>query len=530
MATLVPAGEANGAVADFGAPLDGRALLQWMPEQFGTGHSYTAGQAVAAAQRYDVISAFPQAFGSAVPSMRSANPRLVLLAYSNGMFAPATRGPASANPFALDWYARDASGNYIQNASNNNWLMNPANSGWVQNRASNCATLIAQSGYDGCMLDTLGVAPLTAGYCTSLAYNAATGANWTRADWLNATTQLAAAARSTVTPSLVVGNGLKDGPSIAESQQLFNGMDGAMAESFLRAATQSASTYPSVTTWQQNVDMLSTPPKPILAVTKLFAQATSAQAAQWHLFSMASFLLGTDGRSYFYFASSSSEQPISTTPWTTGVGSPTAAYGLRDGVYQRPFTNGRVVVNPSASAVTVPLDGVYTRQDGTVVAGSLSMPPSTGEVLTNSSAAVPDAPTGVTATAGDASVVVSFVAPQNDGGSAVTGYTATATDGADGSTVAATGNASPITIGGLTNGHSYTVSVAATNAVGTGASSAASGSVTPRAPATVPDAPTGVTATAGDASVVVSFVAPQNDGGSAVTGYTATATDGADGS
>jgi hypothetical protein len=40
--------------------------------------------------------------------------------------------------------------------------------------------LIAQSSYDGCMLDTPGVAPLTAGYYTLAPYNAATGANWTR--------------------------------------------------------------------------------------------------------------------------------------------------------------------------------------------------------------------------------------------------------------------------------------------------------------------------------------------------------------
>ena len=96
-----------------------------MPEQFGTGHSYTADQAVAAARRYDVISAFPQAFGSAEASMRSENPQLVLLAYSNGMFVPPNRGPASTTPYPLDWYARDASGNYIQNASNKNWLMHP---------------------------------------------------------------------------------------------------------------------------------------------------------------------------------------------------------------------------------------------------------------------------------------------------------------------------------------------------------------------------------------------------------------------
>ncbi len=60
----------------------------------------------------------------------------------------------------------------------------------------------------------------------------------------------------------------------------------------------------------------------------------------------------------------------------------------------------------------------------------------------------------------------------------------------------ATGTASPITVTGLTNGDSYTFTVTATNGIGTGPASAASNAVTP---ASVPGAPTGVSATAGKA-------------------------------
>ncbi len=74
---------------------------------------------------------------------------------------------------------------------------------------------------------------------------------------------------------------------------------------------------------------------------------------------------------------------------------------------------------------------------------------------------------------------------------------------------------------GLTNGTSYTFTVSATNANGAGPASAQSNAVTPGR-TTVPGAPTGVTATAGDGSAQVSWTAPANNGGSPITSYTVT--------
>ncbi|MGA8145945.1 MAG: CARDB domain-containing protein, partial [Gallionellaceae bacterium] len=82
---------------------------------------------------------------------------------------------------------------------------------------------------------------------------------------------------------------------------------------------------------------------------------------------------------------------------------------------------------------------------------------------------------------------------------------------------------SPCTVSGLTNGTSYTFTVHATNAKGNSAESGSSNAVTP---ATVPGAPTIGTATAGNGSASVAFTAPASNGGSAITGYTATSTPG----
>ena len=75
---------------------------------------------------------------------------------------------------------------------------------------------------------------------------------------------------------------------------------------------------------------------------------------------------------------------------------------------------------------------------------------------------------------------------------------------------------------GLTNGTAYSFSVTATNSLGTGPA-ATSGTVTPQ---TVPGVPLAVSALAGNASVTVSWSAPDSNGGAAITSYTATSTGG----
>jgi hypothetical protein len=131
---------------------------------------------------------------------------------------------------------------------------------------------------------------------------------------------------------------------------------------------------------------------------------------------------------------------------------------------------------------------------------------------------VPGAPTNVTATAGNAHAKVSFSEPASNGASAITGYTVT-TNPPAGTDINAGSTLLAHTITGLTNGTAYIFSVQASNTVGTGPASSPSNSVTP---SDAPGAPTNVTATAGNAQAIVSFLAPSSNGGSAITGYTVT--------
>ena len=139
-------------------------------------------------------------------------------------------------------------------------------------------------------------------------------------------------------------------------------------------------------------------------------------------------------------------------------------------------------------------------------------------------AAIPAAGTvtNVTATAGKASANVAWTAPSSGG--SPTNYTITPYIGSTAQTttvINGTPPATSTTISGLTPGQSYTFRVQASNPNGAGTQSAASNAVTVQAP-TAPTAPTGITVDPATGSVKVGWIAPTDNGGSALTGYRVT--------
>ncbi|MCX7841697.1 MAG: S-layer homology domain-containing protein, partial [Clostridia bacterium] len=130
--------------------------------------------------------------------------------------------------------------------------------------------------------------------------------------------------------------------------------------------------------------------------------------------------------------------------------------------------------------------------------------------------------------AGNAQATVSFTAPASNGGSPITHYTVKVfKNGSEQPSLSTTGAATTIAVIGLENDVTYTFKVFATNSAGSGPDSDESNAVTPAAPvtppvfsATVPDAPHGINAIAGNASAIISFRAPAFDGGTPVASYT----------
>ena len=139
-------------------------------------------------------------------------------------------------------------------------------------------------------------------------------------------------------------------------------------------------------------------------------------------------------------------------------------------------------------------------------------------LYTCASNCVPSAPRNVAVTrASRTEIDVTWEAPESNGGLAVSGYTATASV-TGGAAVTCASTALSCRLTGLTAGATYSITVTATNAAGSGASSTAKTLAAGVAPST-PGTPTMV---AGNGEIQVSWTAPVDNGGLAISKYTVT--------
>ena len=135
------------------------------------------------------------------------------------------------------------------------------------------------------------------------------------------------------------------------------------------------------------------------------------------------------------------------------------------------------------------------------------------EAITATPKTVPAAPSNLTATVGNGEVVIGFDAGSN-GGDAITNYEYSVDGGDTWMAFDPAVTTSPLTVPDLANGTAYSIVLRAVNGVGVGPASQAVSAT----PITVPAAPTGLSASAGNAEVVIGFVAGDN-GGAAITNY-----------
>jgi titin len=173
-----------------------------------------------------------------------------------------------------------------------------------------------------------------------------------------------------------------------------------------------------------------------------------------------------------------------TAPASTG-GSPLTGYRITpriSGVAQTPVLTGSASTSfnvtglTNGTAYTFVVAAINAAGTGPNSSASSSITPAT----------VPGAPTAVSGTSGNASVRLTWTAPSSNGGRSISGYRVTPFVATTAQTPVLTGSTSTsFTVNGLNNGTAYTFTVAAINAMGTGADSSPSAPVTPRVPVRV---------------------------------------------
>src|SRR3984957_12183820 len=131
----------------------------------------------------------------------------------------------------------------------------------------------------------------------------------------------------------------------------------------------------------------------------------------------------------------------------------------------------------------------------------------------------PGTPAAPTPTPGITSATVTWTAPASNN-SPITGYIVTPyLNGVAQPPLSYGASTTTQTLTGLTAGASYTFTVTAVNAIGTGSASPRSAAVIPYV---LPAAPTIGSVSAGDSAATVNWTAPASNGGSPITGYAVT--------
>ncbi|MFC1466376.1 MAG: putative glycoside hydrolase [Candidatus Brachytrichaceae bacterium NZ_4S206] len=187
---------------------------------------------------------------------------------------------------------------------------------------------------------------------------------------------------------IIGGYAWKDGLAFAarsdEAQTLATLADGIHIAEFLRSPISKTTEFKPEANWKRDIDYLSVASqdnKVVLLTTRLIG-APEELTRQWLSYATASYLLGKNG-AYTYFQFDAGDPAYSNDPVLNApIGAPVEAYTkLSSGIYQRKFSKGLVLVNPTNEQKKTTLDGAYKSLQGNPVDASITMGPRTGIIL-----------------------------------------------------------------------------------------------------------------------------------------------------
>jgi hypothetical protein len=196
-----------------------------------------------------------------------------------------------------------------------------------------------------------------------------------------------AALREQIKPRVVLASAaVTDTQYIA---QVLPNVDGILLENFARDADAPMEQFPDEAAWRQNIDALaglSTNPDTIILTSTRFPEAADRPlplVQQWANFALASFLLAANNTHAFFGMPDPHVQQFMNVPaLNVQLGLPFGGMVKTNGVYQRRFVRGLVLVNPSNAKRILNLARAYQNALGEKFT-ALEIEPHTGLVLLN---------------------------------------------------------------------------------------------------------------------------------------------------
>jgi len=371
-------------------------------------------QYIAAHDSMLITDGYPVA-DSEVATLHAMNPALTVLPYINALettgadhvypgwcsvpmtdyVCPAGDTIVAQHP---DWELRDAAGDvvYDRACGTSCVVMDPANPGYIAYREQEMQWYVDTYGYDGVFLDQIFPSPSTSTY-DATPIDPRTGGPYTATAWAQDVTTFLSGMKQALGSRLLIINSLGSGAEYAANSAAEDGFlsvaDGAAEEGFIQWSTDTAPR--SVAAWLQDVQSIaavSSMGKLAIGWTDATASQASAGAAdQAARYSLASYLLGAGPAALRYFnfqdyvpdggdpCADGAGQPADP-DWTIELGDPAGPFYQVGSLYERDFTAGKVIVNPTDSAAGAALGGAYTTANGASVT-SVDLEPQSAEIL-----------------------------------------------------------------------------------------------------------------------------------------------------
>lgn len=337
--------------------------------------------------------------------LHALNPRIKIIKYFNGTnvtFGGAHYAWIDSNK--PHWFLLDANGKRVHSKSNNYGLKpgHPDVRNWL---AQVCSEILTSKPYDGIYLDIIRASMNYAYYDSTtdnwiIPVNPNTNLEYTYLEWQAHQQGKLDVVKAHIGEKLLIFNNQSYTRYFAgdggEGYRFWDSrVDGAMIEGFIRWANDPILTFRSEANWRKDVDIVADSTlkgKYILAQTgfDINMQTPIADKKRVGTYAFASFLLGKNGSSA-YFSTRDVDTIETGHPhetafeniWLTDIGEPLDSYSKSSNVYQRDFTNGKVLVNPNATQTfTVDLGKTYKTLEGQVITKA-TMVPHTGLILLN---------------------------------------------------------------------------------------------------------------------------------------------------